>query len=136
MRANGCWGIPNPENDAPVLEKLRQEGEAIDSLNKLLSDIKEWSGHATEAVTAESLRQLGERARAAAGKLADSPQTLVETRRKLRTLLHDGNDLLDPGGSVGGPAITFLGALEALKKASSEFEEVAGISRPKCICCH
>ena len=128
MRANGCRGNPNPENDAPVLARLRQEGEAIDRLNERLSDLKEWSGHATEPVTAESLRQLGERARIAAGKLSDSPQTLVEIRRKLRTLLHDGNDLLDPGGSVGGPSITFLDTLETLKKASSEFEEVAGNS--------
>ena len=69
-----------------------------------------------------------DRARTAASKLADSPPTLVEIRRKLRTLLHDGNDLLDPGGSVGGPAITFLDALEMLKKASSAFEGVAGNS--------
>ena len=128
MRVSGCWGKPNPENDALVLAVLRQEGEAIDALNKRLSDITEWSGHATEPVAAESLRQLGERARTAASKLADSPPTLVEIRGKLRTLLHVGNDLLDPGGSVGGPATTFLDALETLRKASSEFEEVAGNS--------
>ncbi len=131
MRANGCWGNPNPENDAPVLSVLRQEGEAIDRLNKRLSDLKEWSGHATEPMEAESLLQLGERARTAASKLADSPPALVEVRRKLRSLLHDGNDLLDPGGSVGGPAIKFLDALETLKKACSEFEEVAGNSVEK-----
>ena len=129
MRAYGCRGNPNPEYDAPVLARLRQEGEAIDRLNKRLSDLKEWSGHATEPVTAETLLQLGERARTVASKLADSPQTLVEIRRKLRTLLHDGNDLLDADGSVGGSAITFLDALETLKKVSSEFEEVAGNSR-------
>ncbi len=128
MGAYGCRGNPNPENDAPLLARLRQEGEAIDRLNKRLSDLNEWSGHTTEPATAESLLQLGERARTAASKLADSPQTLVEIRRRLRTLLHDGNDLLDPGESVGGPAITFLDALEQLKKASSEFEEVAGNS--------
>ena len=126
MRSNGCRGNPNPEYDAAVLATLRQEGEAIDRLNERLSNLKEWSGHATEPTAVESLLQLGERARTVASKLADSPQTLVEIRRKLRTILHDGNDLLDRGGSVGGPAIRFMNALESLKKASSEFEEVAG----------
>ena len=79
-------------------------------------------------MTVESLIQLGERARTVASKLADNPQTLMEIRHKLRTILHDGNDLLDPGGSVGGPAITFQDALEMLKKVSREFEEVAGNS--------
>ena len=128
MRANGCRGNPNPEYDGPVLATLRQEGQAIDRLNKRLSDLREWSGHATEPVTVESLIQLGERARTVASKLADNPQTLMEIRHKLRTILHDGNDLLDPGGSVGGPAITFQDALEMLKKVSREFEEVAGNS--------
>ncbi len=128
MRANGCRGNPNPASDAPVLARLRQEGEAIDGLNERLADLKEWSGQATDPVTVETLRQLGERARTVASKLADSPQTLVEIRRKLRTTLHDGNDLLDRGGSVGGSAISFLDAFETLKKASSEFEEIVGNS--------
>ena len=128
MRTGGSRGNPNPENDAPVLARLRQEGQAIDRLNQQLSTIKGWSGHSTKPAKAEFLLQLGERARTAAGKLAENPQTLAEIRSKLRTLFHDGNDLLGADGSVGGTATTFLDALKKLRQASSEFEDIAGTS--------
>ena len=128
MRANGAQGNPDPSRDAPTLASLRREGEAIDQLDQQLSDFKDWSGHATKPATAESLRRLGERTRAAVGKLADDPQTLVEIRGKVRALLHDGNDLLAAEGSVGRRATAFFDALEKLRQASGEFEDVAGAS--------
>ena len=128
MRACGARGNPDPSTDAPTLATLRREGEAIDRLDQQLSDLKEWSGHATKPETAESLHQLGDRARNAIGKLADDPQTLVEIRGKVRALLHDGNDLLAPEGSVGRTATAFLHALENLRQASRDFEHIAGAS--------
>ena len=128
MRANGAQGKPDPSRDAPTLACLRREGQAIDRLDQQLSAFKDWSGHATEPETAESLRWLGERARAAVGKLANDPQTLLDIRGKVRALLHDGNDLLAREGSVGRTATAFLQALEKLRHASGEFENIAGAS--------
>lgn len=128
MRANGAREKPDPTRDAQTLTRLRQEGEAIDRLDRQLSDFKDWAGHTTEPSVAESLRHLGERARTAAAKLADGPQKLAETREKVRTLLHNDNDLLAPGGTVGRTAIAFLDSLESLRRTSSEFETVAGRS--------
>ena len=128
MRANGAQGLPDPENDAPILESLRQKGEAIDRLDQKLSGFKGWSGHGTDPSVVDSLRKLGERARTTAGKLADDPRALVEIRSRIRSLLDDGNDLLATSGSVGHIATTILDALERLRQASSDFEDVVGTS--------
>ncbi len=128
MRANGALGKPDPRRDAQPLTGLRQEGEAIDRLDQQLCDFRDWAGHTTEPSVAESLRGLGERARSATGKLADEAQTLMEVRTTIRTLLHDGNDLLASENAVGRTATEFLDSLESLWKVSEEFEAVAGAS--------
>ncbi len=126
MRAGGAQGQPNPERDAQVLIQLRQEGEAIDRLDRLLAGLKDWTGHATDPSVAESLHRLGEQARSATSKLADDPQTLAEIRAKVRTLLHDGNDLLAPGAVIERAATAFLTSLEHLHESRNEFETSAG----------
>ena len=126
MRANGALGNPDPSIDSPTLASLRREGEALDRLGRRLSDFKDWSGHATDPAVAESLLRLGERARVAVGKLADDPQALLEIRGKVRTLLHDGNDLLATDGSVGRTAADYVDALGKLRQAVEKFEALAG----------
>ena len=128
MRANGAQGNPDVKGDAPILESLRQEGEAIDRLDHQLSAFKDWSGHSTDPAVVATLIQLGERAVAISGELANDPRSLVEVRGQLRALLHDGNDLLAADGSIGRLAMTLPDALEEVRKATREFEEVAGTS--------
>ena len=124
--ANGARRAPDPSRDAPLLATMRREGEAIDRLDGRLSGLKGWAAHATPAATAASLREIGQRARSAVGKLSDAPQELVELRGKVRNMLHDGNDLLAPDGSVGRTATNYLRALDKLRHSVSAFEEVAG----------
>ena len=126
LRAKGAQDTPDPPTDAPLLTEMRREGEAIDRLDRQLSGLKDWSAHATPAATAASLRKLGQRVRIAAAKLNDAPQELVELRGKVRRLLHDGNDLLAPDGSVGRVATDYLRALNGLKESIGAFEEAAG----------
>src|SRR5690606_21557438 len=94
MKEGGARGTPDPTSDAQVLKKLRLEGEAIDRLDKILSGFKIWEGHTTNPNDALTLQNLGRRAQLAVGKLADNAQTLMEVRKKVRTLMQDGNDLL------------------------------------------
>ncbi len=126
LRAKGAQTTPDPSTDAPLLTEMRREGEAIDRLDRQLSGIKDWSAHATPAATAASLRKLGQRVRTAAANLNDAPQELVELRAKVRRLLHDGNDLLAPDGSVGRVATNYLRALDRLEDSIGAFEEAAG----------
>lgn len=126
LRTKGAQTSPDPSIDAPLLAEMRREGEAIDRLDRKLSGIKDWAAHATPATTAASLRQLGQRVRAAAARLNDTPQELVELRVKVRRLLHDGNDLLASDGSVGRVATDYLRALEGLKESLGAFEAIAG----------
>lgn len=128
MRANGALDKPDPARDARTLTRLRQEGEAIDRLDQQLSGFKDWAGHTTKPSVVKNLRNLGERARIAIGKLADDPQTLMEVRAKVHALLHEGNDLLTPEASAGRAAITFRDALANLQQISNEFEAIAGAS--------
>lgn len=126
LRLGGAVGKPDPASDAPVLRRLRTEGEAIDRLDAQLSSLKAWSAHDTDPDAADALRDLGARAREAAGHLADDAQSLAEARGKVRTLLQDGNDLLAPEASVGRAIHGYLKAFEALGRACGAFEERAG----------
>ena len=126
MRKGGARGEPNPARDAPLLTSLREEGEAIDRLDKQLSSLKEWEAHTTDPQAAQALRDLGDRARTSVGWLADDAQALAEVRRKVRMLLQDGNDLLAPEAIVGRAAAEYLKTLDTLQSASRAFEERAG----------
>ncbi len=128
MKAGGAQGVPNPVRDAPTIKRLRLEGKAIDSLNELLSEFKDWEGHTTDPDVALALQTLGQRARLAVGRLADDAPTLVEVRSKVRTLMHDDNDLLAPEAAVGRAAQEFLTANKGLKDTCAAFEAIAGRS--------
>jgi len=69
-----------------------------------------------------------QQARLAVGRLADDAATLVKVRGKVRTLMHDGNDLLAPDAAVGRAAQAFLTANKELKDACAAFEAIAGRS--------
>ena len=126
LRAMGAPDAPDPATDAPLLTEMRREGEAIDRLDRQLAGLKGWSAHATPVATAASLRELGQRVRTAVAQLNEAPQELVELRGKVRRLLHEGNDLLAPDGSVGRVAADCLRALDKLREAIGAFEEAAG----------
>jgi very-short-patch-repair endonuclease len=128
LRSAGAKGTPDPSLDAGTLNRLRTEGEAIDRLSKLLSGFKDWESHLTDPKKMLSLQTLGQRMRTAVGKLADEPQLLAETRGKIRTLLHDGNDLLAPEAIVGRATEAFLEAVRDLENRCDAFEAIAGQS--------
>lgn len=128
MKAAGAHGVPDPARDAPTLTRLRVEGEAIDRLDELLSDLKDWHGHTTSPDAALVLQTLGQRARDAVGRLADDTPTMAEVRGKIRTLLYDGNDLLASGAAVGRTAQEFVRAHRGLQEACEAFEAIAGQS--------
>ena len=128
MKAAGAQGMPDPLQDASVLSTLREEGEAIDHLDKLLSSFKVWEAHVTDPEAANALRELGQRARVAVGKLADDAPGLTEIRGKIRALMHDGNDLLAPEAAVGRASQEFLSAQTILRDTCEAFEGIAGKS--------
>ena len=128
MQEGGAEGVPRPSADAPLLKRLRDEGEAIDRLGNALSSLKDWQAHASDARTLAASKELGLRVRAAVGRLADGPTALIETRAKVRTLLHDGNDLLAPDAAVGRAATDFIAAYRSFVSAYEDFAVAAGES--------
>ncbi len=128
MQAQGAQGTPDPARDAPLLQRLRAEGEAIDRLDALLSLLKDWQGHTTDAEVLRALQALGLRMRATVRRLADDTPRLTAIRDKVRTLLHDENDLLAPEAVIGQAAQDFLMADQEIKAACEAFEAVAGAS--------
>ena len=128
MRVNGAEGKPDPARDAATLIRLRQEGEAIDRLDRQLSAFDEWHEHETDPSSVESLRELGKRAHDGTGKLADEVHGLAGLREQIRNLLRDGNHLLAPEGGIGRKTATFLAALGELQQATTAFEDIAGAS--------
>ena len=82
MRADGALGKPDPKRDTQTLTRLRQEGEAIDLLDKRLAAFKDWEGHTTEPSAVESLRRLGERVRVDGWQIGRRPTDAGRGSRK------------------------------------------------------
>jgi len=128
MQEGGAKGTPQPAVDAPLLTRLRDEGEAIDRLDTLLSSLKDWHAHGSDPQLLAASRQLSVRVRAAVGRLAEDPAALIETRAKVRALLRDGNDLLAPDAAVGRAAKDLIDTYRGFVSAYEGFAAVAGES--------
>lgn len=126
LQVGGAQGAPQPAIDTPLLTKLRDEGEAIDRLSTLLSSLTDWRAHSSDPRTLAESKELAVRVRAAVGQLADDPATLIETRAKVRALLHDGNDLLAPDASIGRAAQGLIEANRGFVSAYEGFAVAAG----------
>lgn len=126
LKANGALGTPVVAQDASLLTRLREEGEAIDRLDGLLSGLRDWQGHATDMEAARALQALGLRVRTAVDWLADDAPALAEMRGRIKCLLRDGNDLLAPHAAVGRVAQDFLKAHQDIGAACVAFEALAG----------
>lgn len=126
MKAKGALGTPDPSHDAAILVSLREEGIAIDALDKRLSDLRIWQKHTTEPEKVESLQILAQQVREVTGKLADDVQSLTQLRQTIRALINEGNDLLASDATIGRASDTFANALEDFKQACIAFEELAG----------
>ncbi|MCE7509572.1 DUF3320 domain-containing protein [Alloalcanivorax xenomutans] len=128
MREGGAQGVPDPNNDIPVLKQLRETGGNIDRLDGVLKGLREWDSYNSDPEAMAALKQLGSRARVAVGKLADDAESLAAMRGKIRTLLYDANDLLAPEASVGRAINEFKAALETFNTLKARFEELVGAS--------
>ncbi|HFD86473.1 MAG TPA: DUF4011 domain-containing protein, partial [Gammaproteobacteria bacterium] len=128
MKAAGARGNPDPARDAPILKRLREEGEAIDRLDKILAGFKSWQGHTTNPDDALAMQILGQRVQTAVNRLADNATELALLRQKIRGLLQDSNDLLAPEAAVGRKAFEFLQKKRELHEACDAFESIAGKS--------
>ncbi len=126
MQANGARGKPDPIQDGPLLVSLRREGEEIDRLGKLLSSLRVWEAHDTQADSIKAIQKIGVRVRQAIGRLTENPQTLADMRGKVRTLLQDGNDLLAPEATVGRAASRYVNALDTLQESMQAFATQCG----------
>ena len=124
-REGGAKGNPEPAEDAPRLQRLREVGEAIDRLGKRLSIFREWDGHKTEPTVMLSLAELCEQVRSAVTEFSN-PENLVETRQRLHKILLDGNDFLAPQAQFGKLIKEFMDAKEEFSTCCRIFAETCG----------
>lgn len=128
MRKGGAKSKPNPAKDCVALKRLREHGEAIEGLDKLLNNFKGWKQYDTQLKTTEELHDLGQRLRFAVSGLSDEIHGLSEIKNSIKIILHDGNDLLAPDAAVGKLAKKYLEALEKLHSTCDSFQSIAGQS--------
>lgn len=128
LARDGANGIPDPIQDAPILEALRQEGTAIDQLDRKLASLGEWRSHGTDPAVAETLKELGLRVRRTVGRLAEDGESLLEIRSRTRTLLEEGNDLLAPEASVGRASKALLDSFDDLSASLARMDLLCGQS--------
>ncbi|NQY82974.1 MAG: DUF3320 domain-containing protein, partial [Alphaproteobacteria bacterium] len=123
-----AYGQPNLDHDIPLLNKLKEEGEAIEALDVQLSFMKQWCKHDTDSNAIGELGSLGKRVKSAVGMVATNVDLLAELREKIRSLIQDGNDLLSPEAPVGRAAALFKKKMECLTQAADAFSLLAGKS--------
>lgn len=128
LKEGGAKGTPVPTIDAPLLARLRHEGDAIDRLGDLLSGIRGWRSYATDPDAMLALKELGVRIRAVTGRLANDATVLIETRTKIGNLLQEGDDLLAPDAAVGRVAADLTTAYAGFLSAYEAFAVSAGES--------
>ncbi|NTU44126.1 MAG: DUF3320 domain-containing protein [Chlorobiaceae bacterium] len=128
MKTAGALGEPDPARDAPALKRLREEGEAIDRLESMLTGFREWKGHSTDAAALKALEEIGKQVKSIVGRLVGDTTALIALRSNVRNLLYEGNDLLAPDAPVGRSISLFLEANGQLQETCVRFETLAGRS--------
>ena len=117
---------PAPAQDAAALARLRQHGEALDKLDAQLGQFQVWRRHDSDSTAVEAVRQLGQRLRQATAALAQTPQTLADSRSKMRATLSEGNDGLAPESAFGRQLLATSDAVSTLARAWEAFRASAG----------
>jgi very-short-patch-repair endonuclease len=124
MKQSGARGKPAMPNDALFLEELRSHGEALDSLDSVLSDLRVWKKENTPVSEADGLQLIGTKLRVVTAKLAPDMETLSQLRERLKLLLKEGRELLTADGQVGLQADSLITASHALKSAWSDLSKL------------
>ncbi|MDH7639968.1 DUF3320 domain-containing protein [Sphingomonas oryzagri] len=123
-QAGGASGPVEPEADLPRLLAMRDLLARIDALAVRASGIPGWAGLATDGALVEQAIGRAERLRAAIAAQADGPETLVELRRAVSTLVVDANEMLAGDGPVAGAAERLRGSLERMDRVVGRFDEL------------
>ena len=128
MRQFGAAQPIDIEADLPVLEGLVRQRAEFDRLTAGLPATALWRGLDTDIPKVEALIRLGESARLATTRLAQNPSDLSELLQRIRTLLVDGRDLLQPGMPVAKTAAKLVDAVGVLASALHGFRELAKVA--------
>ena len=130
LREGGAAGDPNLEQDAEALARLRRHGEALDRLDRPLGEFRFWRQHDTDLQALQSMRELGERVRAAIAALAETPQALAKIQQQVKSMLAEGNEGLAPNGTFGRQLRVCSEGVSSLAQAWAAFEADAGRAVP------
>ncbi|MEO9656367.1 DUF4011 domain-containing protein [Marinomonas sp.] len=125
VKAKGAQGEPNLDQDIVVLAELKEKGEAIAGLDRQLSNLKDWNSHDTNPEAVAALQLIGVRARKVVSQLAPDTEALMALRSKVRSLLHDGNDLLASDGPIGIAIIRMIENISQFDLAFTDFKSRA-----------
>lgn len=125
MRANGALGVPDPSNDAPILAIIREEGTAIDTLDKKLSDLQVWRKHLTDLASIEAMEKLIKQINGVVSKLSQDIKSLEQIKQAVRYLIKEGNELLATDATAGIACDNYLLSWQEFQDSSSSFEELA-----------
>lgn len=126
VQAGGAKGLPDLDKDIPVLRELRQTGDRIGELERILGNLKGWNSYQTDPDAMVALQLLGARAREAVSKLADDAEAVIALRSRVRSLMYDANDLLAPDARIGMVVGQFRQGVSQFHALLQQFESLAG----------
>ena len=126
LREGGAQGQPDPDQDLPVLQQLRETSDAIERLTPRLQGLRDWHGYDSDLRVLERLHGLGSRIRLAVGRLANDADSLIRLRTQVRRLLQEASDLLQPEASLGRAIVRFQESMQRFNESREHFGKLVG----------
>ena len=116
LKKAGAKGNIIMPNDAITIGTLREHGNILQELDKLLNDVRVWKIENSNVKDLEDSANLAKKLRQISAKLATNPTTLNMLREKLDKLLIDSRELLVSDGFIGQQ-------ISLLEKAYKDFND-------------
>ncbi|WP_447965762.1 DUF4011 domain-containing protein [Nitrospira sp. Ecomares 2.1] len=116
---------PKPEQDLPVLMKLKSTRQQMDSAASELPDSALWRGLETNIEKSTEILQGAKRLREGMARLTSDVQGLPALRKAVRRLCVEERELLQPGMPLSEAASRLVSDMEAFESALQGFEQEA-----------
>lgn len=116
---------PKPEQDLPILKKLKCSRQQMDSSASVLPDSAPWRGLETNIEKINESLQGAKRLREGMARLTSDVRELPVLRAAVRRLCVEERELLQPGMPLAEAALRLVKDMEAFELALQVFEQEA-----------
>lgn len=131
LKKAGAKGKIVMPDDAKNIGILKEHGNVLQDLDKLLKDIKVWKIEKSNIKDLETSANLAKKLRQITVKLTENPDELDLIREKLRKLLANSRELLSCESTIGKQIALFEKAYNDFSESRNKFKSLCSAPDPK-----